>query len=766
MKQNLINIIIILIFSFSCTNKEISEKESNDNFNSSMLINIDSTVIGSFNGHLDIDYYKIIVKKPTTLSITINRIKGLDVKIQIYNNRLLIKIVDDYLRNEGEKINNIHFKQGLYFIKASISKPEEKLYKNMKSIQNHKYKLNVKPINNAYEETEPNDLPNQSVNIELEKPIFGYYSPFKNLNDESKLKKLPFDLKDKDHLEKLKLLREYDFDWYSFKIPKPGDHQIIIELENTKLVDSVIGVYQKKPLLFWNSKGMGENETIPNLTVKGDEICYILIVGVNHHSTTSEQLYKYKLSVKVRSKANPSMETENNNSIDKANLITEGFIHGLISPKKDYDYYHLQIKSSITKDSFLSNPFDNYFPPADSEQEKLKKLNEEQKNSYTEELDEIIPLNPEDEQDILNDQNDNPLLKDQDKLKNNPNKTNPLLQDQDKLKNNPNKTNPLLQDQDKLKNNPNKTNPLPQDQDKLKNNPNKTNPLLQNQDKLKNNQNEDGKIPKNKPKKEPSSYFKPISYQLVQNNNLDEPIHKKRKLFISVTGVKGVDIELRLYDSKTKLLNVYDTNGRGKGETIQSYDVSKMKDIYILVKGGRNNSGENNKQPYKLTVKIKDYEYTPNYKEIYEVEPNGETIDIYKSNLNEISQKQKSLPNIIYVNQKVLGFINPKAYYHNNINLKGDVDYYEVNLNSNKKYKVTLIGIKGSRLSLKVFQAKDHRNHKKQIITKGRQKRYAIFSTDYSVSYLDNIYHIKVTSRYGKSANSEKPYTLFIEEVK
>lgn len=568
---------VLLCSLFSCGNQELLEKEPNNQFRLANRIKINSSVTGHFNHNQDNDFYRFELTKKTLLIIKVSRIKGYDLQLKIYRDKELIKVIDDYQKNEGEKIDNLLLEQGIYYLVVAPGRFNSLFLKEkvqLSDFPTQNYKLIIQSQVEKYQEIEPNDIPKQAVSLEIGKTIKGFFSPFNSINQGLKLKKPPF------NDPELTKFKKYDFDWYSFSIPKIGTHNITVTLDKVNNVNSILAVYQNRRLILIDSKGFSGGEQIPNLTVEGQKVYFILVIGIpSDYATSSNKIYSYNLTLNLLSDSILVTETGNNNSFKEADPMIDGVIHGILSPKEDLDYYRIALKDSNQELSTSNSP-----------------------------------------------------------------------------------------------------------------------------------------------------------HKIVQN---------RKRLSVSLTGVSNIDLELRLYNSKEKLLNVYDNNQVGEGEVIKSFDVTNMKMIYLLVKGGKENKVDNVNDSYKLTATVNNHIWNT------ELEPN---------HLH---------PNPLFMNQKLIGFINPKAYRDKNIKRRGDIDLYEVRLKEGKKYKLIVTGIKGIHLKVSIFHSIDYRSPFKELEILGRKKESRSIRFESFVAPLNpdaNIYRIKVQSQFGRMSNSNIPYTLLIRE--
>ncbi len=373
-------IIIIIYFTTACGKNDLNETEPNNQFHAANTIAANSTLTGKFDDKNDQDIYSLPLVSDSILSIELTRIKGIDSQIIIYQNNKLVKKIDDYKKNEGERIDNVLLKKGLCYIVIASRKIKNFSFQNKSFYPSLEYKVKIQAKSLSYQETEPNDLPKHANTIEIAKPLTGFFSPFKNINEVKKLYTPPFHDKD------LSKLRKYDFDWYKLHIPKKGRHNISISLSKVAEVDSAIAIYEKnKRLIFRNDKEIGKAELISNYSVEGKKDYYILVLGHNHYTTSSKKSYSYQLAVNLRSEKHPFIEAEMNDNFDDANSINEGIIHGIVSPKNDLDFYKLEISNDIAvleeeKDSTTSESSTEVrsFDYSDDRSQKDKKDSEDE----------------------------------------------------------------------------------------------------------------------------------------------------------------------------------------------------------------------------------------------------------------------------------------------------------------------------------------------------------------------------------------------------
>ncbi len=627
---------VLLLILIRCGDSELLEQENNDQPDAANPITLDSLVTGQFNHPKDKDYYILDLTKstetPKVLSIQLSRIKGFDVQIKIYEGRRLIKVIDDFNKNDGEHIDNLIVRSKKYYILVSPGKWNQQFLSDRVQFKDspvlHRYQTNplypTDPYHLAihaeplrYQELEPNDSLRFATPMQMNQPIEGYFSPFRNANTEKRLVKNPF-----GKSKRIKGLNHFDLDWYSLEIPESGTHNIAVILDSANDVDTILGVYQDKPIKLVNSRGGGKGERIDNISVKGKKRFYILVIGVpNDSTTTSQKSFSYKLSVKMGTDQGVTVETENNNSFDEADEITDEVIHGKLSSRDDIDFYRLKLESQSLEEIDLIDP----------------RVSEE---SY--------------ERDVLGNKDD----------------------------------------------------------------------------------------------------------------HRDQDLSDKRTLETSVSATPGVDLELRLYDSKKKLIKVYNNNPVGMGENIHSYDLSSHDMIYIAVRTAKNQRGENPKESYQLVTR------THQPKKDYELEPNNIKIGEKKGSKDFLNMEQKDFedlnyPNPIHLGQKIKGFINPILYRHKDIYQKGDIDVYEISLEQGKTYKLILKGVRGVQLQAMIYHTDGIPLRQfKQVTLRGKKKvikpfEIPIDDRDFG-SHLS--YYIKIQSRFGKTGSSKAPYTLEITE--
>ncbi|MDH5681598.1 MAG: hypothetical protein OEZ36_08425 [Spirochaetota bacterium] len=345
--------VILLSQMFSaCGPSKIHEKENNNSMQKANEIESDSIVIGKLNSPGDRDFYVLqgLNQKGVRNIVTINleKLKGFDLKIEIYEGLKLIKIIDDNQLNQGERMENLLVGPGTYYIVVSAGELNQIFGKEKNrafgsnSYPSEEYRMTITSKEEDYRESEANDHAKDAIPLEIGKSITGYYSPFldKAKNNDKMNDKLL-------HEEALRL-KVYDSDWYLFEVDKSGRHYLSIVLSGTKDVDSVLAVYQDKALVFMNSKGRGEEERVANLTVKGKTKYYIQVIGVpKAFNERSNDSYPYELTVKHLAKHEVQTEAENNNSVEESNLIKDKNIHGLLSPATDVDYYRVAVNAEI-----------------------------------------------------------------------------------------------------------------------------------------------------------------------------------------------------------------------------------------------------------------------------------------------------------------------------------------------------------------------------------------------------------------------------------
>ncbi len=204
-------IFVLLLTLVRCGDSELMEQENNDQSNTANPITLDSLVTGRFNHPKDKDYYVLNLTKstetPKILSIQLSRIKGFDVQIKIYEGRRLIKVIDDFNKNDGEHIDNLIVRNKKYYILVSPGKwnqrflsdrvqfddnPILRRYQTKPLYPTDPYHLAIHGEPLSYQELEPNDSLRFATPMQINQPIEGYFSPFRNANAEKRLVKNPF----------------------------------------------------------------------------------------------------------------------------------------------------------------------------------------------------------------------------------------------------------------------------------------------------------------------------------------------------------------------------------------------------------------------------------------------------------------------------------------------------------------------------------------------------------------------------------------------
>lgn len=295
----------------------------------------------------DVDFYELdftnLNEELPLLELTISNVKSFDVRLSLYNKEEgdPIKVADDYWKNFGEALLNIHIIPGIYYLKVDYGELDYRIGRSPDAQSNeYSIKAILKPeFNEEYEaqvEKEPNDQPENACPIDIDHSMLGYYSPFVASRADNPV--VP--VADPELIE----LGRYDEDWYQFRSLNEGKSDISITISDMENVNAVLFLFDKNlnKLITTDYMGFNYGEHIANFTINGRQDYYICVVGINNLPVSDNIKFYYLLNVKYITQQG-NFESENNDSRNNYNLITGTGISGKLSPYTDVDYYRIPL---------------------------------------------------------------------------------------------------------------------------------------------------------------------------------------------------------------------------------------------------------------------------------------------------------------------------------------------------------------------------------------------------------------------------------------
>jgi hypothetical protein len=308
---------ICLLLLTSCSEKK-SELEINNAFENAGPLPINTALYGKIGSPGDIDYFQIIQdKKPQSNSLlrfSLTGVPDLDLVMDIYQDKKLVKQVDDNPESGSEDFSTVPWNPGDDLVVVVHAKDPSTANDRIP------YKLSVtRALSRSIVEKEPNGSLSSATVIPAGHAITGFFSPGKD----------PVALTGEEE------------DWYSFEA---GQDNMVMRLDLTAVpgVDSIMEVYDERGVLIrrCDDNGPGDGETLANIGVKYKGVYYI---DIKKKDSVNNPAIPYTLLIDLQ-KHDDRMEMEDNDSPFTANSIPpEELIHGYINPSSDVDWYKLEL---------------------------------------------------------------------------------------------------------------------------------------------------------------------------------------------------------------------------------------------------------------------------------------------------------------------------------------------------------------------------------------------------------------------------------------
>jgi hypothetical protein len=313
--------VIIFLSLFSCKDSGKSESEPNNTFSQATPIELNSEISGYLDSEKDSDNYVFKSDANQITEIELSGIKGVNHAMQLWkveNSKVTrLKIVDDNRKSSPENFANLHTSPGVYIITVMHGARDEK-----KGNSETPYKLRISSRDYISEEEEPNDNYSEANIISPGVQLTGYYSPGQNLKNEAGE------------------FREED--WFSFTIDETVNLPVLaaVNLKGVTGVDSVLTMYDSRlnELALFDITPVGGEESISELGITESGIYYVKLYSKNYQYNNSEP---YFLDFTLKEHEEGS-ELENNDAIDRANIISGNEIRGRVGTADDIDYFYFK----------------------------------------------------------------------------------------------------------------------------------------------------------------------------------------------------------------------------------------------------------------------------------------------------------------------------------------------------------------------------------------------------------------------------------------
>jgi hypothetical protein len=318
-------LIVILCVHISCKKAAQREKEPNNSFSSANKIEPDMAIEGLLDTPSDHDFYRLDIVSPVVMDIELGPVKGVNHAIGIWkeNNggQILLKYIDDSRKSSPERMCNMFFDAGAYFIEIFHGDRD-----NPQGNKENYYELRLSSRDLNDEERESNDSFENANPIEIGKEIEGFFSPaFNKIN-----KSLTFPGREED--------------WYYFTIDLLNETPVLLDAFISGVPDVKSALYlfdsDRNELASAGSGRAGEGERLEGIGIMKSGKYYIM--AASNFESNNNTPYKLQLAIK---NYDYSTELEPNNSFETANLLLKENISGKLFPQGDRDYYLYTIQN-------------------------------------------------------------------------------------------------------------------------------------------------------------------------------------------------------------------------------------------------------------------------------------------------------------------------------------------------------------------------------------------------------------------------------------
>ncbi len=328
-------LVILLSLHVSCKKTVQKEKEPNNNFSNANKIEPDISIEGFLDSPSDHDCYRLDIVFPVVMDIELSSVKGVNHAIDIWKEKegeqILLKYIDDSRKSSPERMCNMFFDAGTYFI--------EILHGDRDTPQGNaenRYELRLSAKNPDDGEKESNDAFETANRIEIGKEVLGYFSPaFNKLN-----KSLTSPGREED--------------WYYFDIDLVSETPVLVDAAISAVPDVKSGLYlfdsDKNGVASAATGSAGDGQKLENIGIMKSGRYYIM--AASNFESNNNTPYELKLAVK---NYDYSTELEPNDSFETSNLIMKNDISGKLFPEGDRDYFLYRIQNND-----VSNPHAQY----------------------------------------------------------------------------------------------------------------------------------------------------------------------------------------------------------------------------------------------------------------------------------------------------------------------------------------------------------------------------------------------------------------------
>lgn len=311
MHKSALNILLIIFIAvLSCKNESYTETEPNNDFLTDNTIKINSSVKGHLESIKDHDFFVLNITSPEVIDIELKPVKGLNHAIKIWkDSRTLLKYIDDSRKSSPERMCNMSFDTGVYYI--------EILHGDRLETSENVYEFVLKARSRDNEEYESNDTYTDASFLEPESDVKGYFSPAFNkaLNESGR-----------------------EEDWFNMDIDLPEENPMLLDVSITGVpdVNSRITICnsQRDEIASIDNQPVGEGESLEGIGIL-EPGRYYIVISSNFESNNTIPYILYS-----RLKAyDHSTELEPNNTFEEANSMENNEITGRLFPADDKDYF-------------------------------------------------------------------------------------------------------------------------------------------------------------------------------------------------------------------------------------------------------------------------------------------------------------------------------------------------------------------------------------------------------------------------------------------
>ncbi|MFH0974294.1 MAG: hypothetical protein V1874_00755 [Spirochaetota bacterium] len=310
---------MLLSALYSCKKDVYREKEPNNSFTSANKIEPDIAVEGLLDTGSDHDFYRLDIVSPIVMDIELSPVKGINHAIRIWRERsvepLEIKYIDDSRKSSPERMRNMYFYAGAYYIEilhGDRDIPQGNPENN--------YVLHLRSGSWDGEEKEPNDDDVNANLLEIGREVKGYFSPaFNKLNTNT-----------------ASLSREED--WYYFDVDLADGKPVLLDITISGVPDvsSMLSLFDgdKNEIASSGAGNTGEAKRLEGIGIMKPGRYYIM--AASNFESNNGAMYTLQTTAKAY---DYSTEIEPNNNFESANPMQKPGITGKIFSEGDRDYY-------------------------------------------------------------------------------------------------------------------------------------------------------------------------------------------------------------------------------------------------------------------------------------------------------------------------------------------------------------------------------------------------------------------------------------------